>query len=176
MSKCNGINKNGLSCKNIAKHNKYCWRHSKKSSINSYLYELPTEIFIKIYNFLHFKDQIKLSNINKKAYNIFRNLIIKNTDINLLLNKDITASYYFKKYFENNKINTFMNINYYNNIYIKEIDYRITYKNKSIIIYDNHLYENIKNKEINFGFETKELKCIDNEIETINDLLKSLNI
>ena len=81
-----------------------------------------------------------------------------------------------KNYFENNKINTLININYNNNVYIKEIDYRITYKNKSIIIYNDHLYENVKDKEINFGFETKGLNCIDDKIKTLNDLLHNLNI
>lgn len=70
-----------------------------------------------------------------------------------------------------------MNLDY-NKSYFKgleEIDYKITYNKKEIIIYKNHIYEN-NGKNINFGFETKKLKCIDEEIKSINDLLEKLKI
>jgi hypothetical protein len=82
------------------------------------------------------------------------------------------------KYLEDNKIHVSMNLNYSNNYHksLDEIDYKITYQKKEIVIYKNHIYENNINKNINFGFETKKLKCIDDEINTISDLLKKLNI
>ncbi len=179
---CNGINKNGEKCKNRIKNNNYCWLHIKylKKVIKSNKYNkidnIPNEIYIIIYEYLDFNDKICFSNVNKRSYIIFKS-IIENTDISLLLNKDIKASYYIKNYLENNKINIFMNLDY-NKRYIKgleEIDYKITYNKKEIIIYKKHIYEN-NGKNINFGFEAKKLKCIDKEINSINDLLKKIEL
>lgn len=178
---CNGINKNGKKCKNRVKNNNYCWQHimySKKTNknINNKIDNIPNEIYIIIYDYLDFNDKISFSNVNKRSYIVFKS-IIENNSIGLLLNKDIKASYYIKKYLENNKINIFMNLDY-NKSYFKgleEIDYKITYNKKEIIIYKNHIYEN-NGKNINFGFETKKLKCIDEEIKSINDLLEKLEI
>lgn len=175
---CNGITKNGKKCRNkIKNNNMYCWKHIQHNKINyEKMGNLPNEIYIIIYEYLDFKDKIQFSNTNKKLYIIFRN-IIKNTNINILLNKDIAASYYIKKFLKNNDINISMNLNH-NNYYFKgieEVDYKLTYNKKEIIIYKKNIYENI-NKKINFGFETKKLKCINDEIKLINDLIERLKI
>lgn len=182
MYRCNGINKNGKKCKNKIKNknNTYCWKHITYNYDNfdhGKINYFPNELYIIIYEYLDFKDKIQLSKTNKRFYIIFRTIIIQNTNINILLDKDIMASYYIKNYFENNKIDVLMNLNY-NNYYFKgieEIDYKITYNKKEIIIYKKNIYEN-SGRRINFGFETKKLKCINNEIKLINDLIKKLKI
>lgn len=177
---CKGINKNNSNCKNKTK-NTFCWRHDKNKEINEKKYSifdnLPNEIYMIIYQYLDFNDKINFSKTHRKSYIVFKN-IIKNTNINVLLNKDIKASHYIKKYLEDNKIEVFINLNNNNNYYkgLEEIDYKITYNKKEFIIYNNHIYENNLNKKINFGFETKKLKCIDDEINLINDLLEKIKI
>lgn len=177
---CYGINKNGEKCKNKIKNNGFCWRHNKNKEknieINSGINSIPNEIYMIIYDYLDFNDKINFSRTNKKSYIIFKR-IIQNTNIKILLNKDIKTSNYIKKYLEDNKLHVFMNLN--NNSYYKgleEIDYKITYYKKEIIIYKNNIYENNFNRKINFGFETKRLKCIDDEINTISDLLEKIKI
>lgn len=178
---CNGFNKNGEKCKNKIKNNNFCWRHNKykKCVIKSYskFSSMPNEIYMIIYEYLDFNDKINFSRINRNLYIIFKN-IIQNTNIKILCNKNIKSSNYIMKYLENNKIYVFMNLNYNNNYYkgLDEIDYRMIYQKKEIVIYKNHIYENNNNKNINFGFETKKLKCIDDEINTISDLLKKFKI
>lgn len=177
---CNGINKNGRRCKNKIKNNKYCWKHFNQEGYynnkNGKINIIPNEIYIIIYSFLEFNDKINFSNTNRRSYIIFKD-IIKSTNINLLLDKNIKSSYYIKNYLEKHKINIFMNLNYDNNYLrgLEEIDYKFKYNKKEIIIYKNHIYEN-NNKEIFFGFETKKLKCVDDEIKVIADLLKKIKI
>lgn len=175
---CNGINKNGTNCKNKTKNNELCWRHNKKhiEKINI-INTIPNEIYMIIYEYLDFKDKINFSKTNKRSYITFKNTM-QNYSIKYLLNKDIKASYYIKKYLEDNKIYVFMNLNYNDNYYkgLEEIDFKISKGKKEIIIYKNHIYENICNRKINFGFETKKLKCIDDEIKLISDLLDKIKI
>lgn len=121
-----------------------------------------------IYEYLEFNDKINFSKINKRSYIIFKNSI-KNNSIKNLLNKDINASYYIKNYLENNNLHVFINLNHNINYYkgLEEIDFKVKNGKKEIILYKGHIYENNCNKEINFGFETRKLKCIDNEIKLI---------
>jgi hypothetical protein len=177
---CKGINKNGENCKNKTINNNFCWRHGKKKSNiknDGRINNIPNEIYMIIYEYLDFNDKINFSRTNRKSYITFKNTI-RDTNIKVLLNKDIKASYYIKKYLEDNKIEVFINLNHNNNYYkgLEEIDYKITYDKKEIIIYNNHIYENNLNKKVNFGFETKILKCIDDEIKLINDLLEKIKI
>jgi hypothetical protein len=176
---CNGINKNGVNCKNKTKNNKLCWRHKKNNKTitekGNCINVIPNEIYMIIYEYLEFNDKINFSKANKRSYIIFKNSI-KNNSVKYLLNKDIKASYYIKNYLENNKLHVFMNLNYNNNYYkgLEEIDFKVTNGKKEIILYKNHIYENNCNKKINFGFETKKLKCIDDKIKLISDLLIKL--
>lgn len=175
INTCSGINKKGQKCKNKVKNVNYCWLHTK-SNKNNKIDSIPNEIYIIIYDYLEFNDKINLSSVNRRSYTLFKK-IIEDCNIRLLLNKDIKASYYIKKYLENKKVNVYMNLDY-NKTYFKgleEIDYKISYNKKEIIIYKKHIYEN-NGKNINFGFETKRLKCIDEEIEFINDLLEKLKL
>lgn len=178
---CNGFNKNGEKCKNKIKINEFCWRHdkNKKYIIRSYrkMNSIPNEIYMIIYEYLDFNDKVNFSRTNRNLYIIFKN-IIQNTDIKILYNKNIKSSNYIMKYLEDNKINISMNLNYNNNYYkgLDEIDYKITCQKKEIVIYKNHIYENNINKNINFGFETKKLKCIDDELNTISDLFQKFKI
>lgn len=175
---CNGINKNGTNCKNKAKINELCWRHNKKNTEkNNRINLIPNEIYMIIYNYLDFNDKINFSKINKRSYIIFKSTI-QNYSVKHLLNKDIKASYYIKKYLEDNKIYVFMNLNYNDSYYkgLEEIDFKISNNKKEIIIYKNHIYENNHNRKINFGFETKKLRCIDDEIKLISDLLDKIKI
>lgn len=82
-----------------------------------------------------------------------------------------------KKYLEDNKIEFSINLNN-NNYYrgLEEINCKVKFDEKEIIIYNNHIYENNLNKKITFGFETKKLECIDNKINLIKDLLEKLDI
>lgn len=175
---CSGINKNGTSCKNKTKNNGLCWRHNNKNNTekNNRIDNIPNEIYMIICEYLDFNDKINFSRTNKKSYITFKNTI-QNNSIRYLLNKDIKTSYYIKKYLEDNEIYVFMNLN--NNNYYKgleEIDFKITKGKKEIIIYKNHIYENNFDKKIIFGFETKRLKCIDDEIKSISDLLDKIKI
>jgi hypothetical protein len=175
---CNGIKQNGEKCKNKTKNNKLCWRHNKNNiAKNNRINIIPNEIYLIIYEYLDFNDKINFSKINRKSYIIFKSTIQK-YNVKCLLNKDIKASYYIKKYLEDNEIYVFMNLNYNNSYYkgLEEIDFKISNDKKEIIIYKNHIYENTCNRKVNFGFETKKLKCIDDEINIISDLLDKINI
>jgi hypothetical protein len=179
---CNGLNKNGKKCKNRIKNNEYCWIHikylkkGKDSKNKNKIDNIPNEIYMIIYEYLDFNNRISFSNVNKRSYIIFKS-IIKNSNITLLLDKDIKASHYIRNYLKNQEMDIFINLDY-NKSYFKgleEIDYKITFNKKEIVVYKNHIYEN-NNKSINFGFETKKLKCIDNEINSISDLLEKFDL
>lgn len=164
------------------KNNEYCWIHikylkkEKDSNNKSKLDNIPNEIYIIIYEYLNFNNRISFSNVNKRSYIIFKSIINK-SDINLLLDKDIKTSHYIRNYLKNEKMEIFINLEY-NKCHFKgleEIDYKISFNKKEIVIYKNHIYEN-NGKSINFGFETKKLKCIDNEINSISDILEKFDL